>query len=151
MPKDTRPPQEILDQVIISRATFMSVIYGLSEAQLAVAGVVGRWSVKDLLAHIGKWEEVCLAELRKHISHEEPGGDYRDALPYNDQWEAELQDLSLLESLVYFETAHAHLLCFLAALTPEQWDGYVRAWVRGSTWHHFEEHGAEIRAWRDQL
>ncbi|HET8846031.1 MAG TPA: hypothetical protein VFN35_31500, partial [Ktedonobacteraceae bacterium] len=64
MPRDTRPPQEILDQVITSRATLMSVIYGLSEAQLAVAGVVGRWSVKDLLAHIGKWEEVCLAELQ---------------------------------------------------------------------------------------
>lgn len=151
MPKDTRPPQEILDHVITSRVALTSVVYGLSEAQLTTPGVVGRWSVKDLLAHLGKWEEVCLSELQKHLRGEEPGGDYRDALPYNDQWEAALQALSLLESIAYFETSHARLLCFLAALAEEQWNGYVRAWVRGSTWHHFEEHGAEIRAWRDQL
>lgn len=151
MAKDTRSPQEILDHIIASRVALTSVIYGLSEAQLATAGVVGRWSVKDLLAHLGKWEEVCLTELQKHVLGEEPGGDYRDALPYNDQWEAELQALSLLETIAYFETTHARLLSFLAGLTAEQWDGYVRAWVRGSIWHHFEEHGAEIRAWRDQL
>lgn len=151
MPRDTRPPQEILDQVITSRVALTSVIYGLSEAQLTTAGVVGSWSVKDVLAHIGKWEEVCLTELQKHLRGEEAGGDYRDALPYNAQWEAELQSLSLLESVAYFETTHARLLSFLATLTTEQWDGYVRAWVRGSIWHHFEEHGAEIHAWRDQL
>jgi hypothetical protein len=151
MPRDTRSPQEILDHVITSRVALTSVVYGLSEAQLTTSGVVGRWSVKDLLAHLGKWEEVCLTELQKHLRGEEPGGDYRDALAYNDQWEAELQALTLLESIAAFETSHARLLCFLAALKEEQWDGYVRAWVRGSTWHHFEEHGAEIRAWRDQL
>ena len=151
MPKDTRPPQEILEQVIASRIALTSVIYGLNEEQLDTAGAVGRWSVKDLLAHMGKWEEICLTELQKHVRGEEPGGDYRDALRYNDQWEAELQTLSLLESIAFFETSHARLLVFLGKLSEEQWDGYVRAWVRGSTWHHFEEHGAEIRAWREHL
>ncbi len=149
MPKDTRPPQEILEHVIASRVALTSVIYGLSEEQLITAGVVGRWSVKDLLAHMGKWEQICLAELQKHVRGEEPGGNYRDALWYNDQWEAELQALSLLESIALFETAHARLLMFLSKLSEEQWNGYVRAWVSGSTWHHFEEHGAEIRAWRE--
>lgn len=150
MPKDTRPPQEILEHIIASRVALTSVIYGLSVEQLTASGAVGRWSVKDLLAHMGRWEEVCLSELQKHVRGEEPGGNYRDALVYNDQWEAELQELSLLESVGLFETAHARLMLFLAALNEAQWNGYVRAWVSGSTWHHFEEHGAEIRLWREQ-
>ena len=74
--------------------------------------------------------------------------DYRDALAYNDMWEAELQSLTLLEAIALFETSHYRLFGLLSSLRPEQWDGYVRAWVRGSTWHHFEEHGEQIRAWR---
>jgi len=27
----------------------------------------------------------------------------------------------------------------------------VRAWLPGATWHHFEEHGEQIRAWRQSL
>jgi len=151
MPGDTRSPQEILAHVIDARVALVSVIYGLSGAELTASGAVGRWSVKDLLEHMGKWEELCLIELQKHMHGEEPGGNYRDALWYNDQWEDELQALSLLESIAFFETTHARLLLFLSRLSAEQWDGYVRAWVGGSTWQHFEEHGAEIRLWREHL
>ncbi|HEY1348499.1 MAG TPA: DinB family protein [Ktedonobacteraceae bacterium] len=150
MAKDTRPPRDILTHVIDARVALVSVMYGLSDAQLSATGAVGRWSVKNLLAHMGKWEEVCLGELQKHVRGQEPGGSYRDSLWYNDQWEGELQALSLLESIAFFETAHARLLLFLGGLADEQWDGYVRAWVGGATWHHFEEHGAEIRAWRER-
>jgi hypothetical protein len=151
MAKDTRSPQEILDHVIAARVALTSAIYGLSQEQLTIAGVVGHWTVKDLLAHVGKWEEVCLDELQKHLRGEEPGGNYRDALPHNDRWEAELQALSLAESLASFETSHERLLLFLGALREDQWNGYVRAWINGSTWHHFEAHAAEVRAWREQL
>jgi hypothetical protein len=102
------------------------------------------------MAHIGRWEEVCFDELQRHLHGEPPGGDYRDALPYNDQWEEELLGLSLQESIEKFETAHYRLFGLLSSLTPGQWNGYVRAWVRGSTWGHFEEHGEQILAWRTE-
>jgi hypothetical protein len=148
MPKDTREPQEILAHVIASRVALTSAIYGLSKNELTTKGAVGDWSVKDVMAHVGRWEEICFDELQKHLRGEQSTEDYRDALAYNDRWEAELQGLSLLETIEYFETAHYRLFGLLSSLTPEQWNGYVRAWVRGSTWHHFEEHGEQIRAWR---
>src|SRR5437660_6704245 len=95
MPRDTREPQEILAHVPQSRVALTSAIYGLSEVELTMEGPVGRWSVKDVMAHLGRWEEICFAELQKHLRGEQPTGDYRDALPYNDQWESELQALSL--------------------------------------------------------
>jgi len=148
MPKDTREPQEILSHVTVTRVALTSAIYGLSEDELAIAGAVGRWSVKDVMAHLGRWEEICLAELEKHLRGEQSIQDYRDPLPYNDEWEAELHALSLQEAVELFETAHYRLFGLLSSLEPEQWNGYVRAWVKGSTWHHFDEHGEQIRAWR---
>ena len=148
MPKDTRDPHEILAHVTQSRVALTSAIYGLSEAELTTPGPAGIWSVKDLMAHVARWEEVCLDELQKHLRGEPPTADYRDALPYNDQWQSELQALSLQESIEKFETAHYNLFGLLSSLTPGQWDGYIRAWVRGSTWHHFEEHAEQIRTWR---
>lgn len=151
MPKDSREPREILAHVIASRVALTSAIYGLSKDELNRPGAAGRWSVKDVMAHVGRWEEICLEELQKHLRGEQSTQDYRDALPYNDQWEAELQALSLHQAIELFETAHHRLFGLLSLLKPEQWNGYVRAWVRGSTWHHFEEHAEQIREWRERL
>lgn len=151
MPKDTREPGEILIHVISSRVALTSTMFGLSEEQLTTPGPVGKWSVKDVMAHIGHWEEVCLEELRIHLRGERSGKDYRDAVALNDEWEAGLQALSLQESITLFETAHYQLFALLASLRPDQWNGYVRAWVQGATWHHFEEHAEQIRAWREGL
>ena len=131
-----------------ARVALTSAIYGLSKAELTIEGPADRWSVKDLMAHIARWEEVCLDELQRHMHGEQPTGDYRDALLYNDQWESELSALTLQESIEMFENAHYRLFGLLSSLTPGQWDGYIRAWVRGSTWHHFEEHAEQIRSWR---
>ena len=147
MPKDTRESHEILAHVITSRVMLTSAIYGLSETVLTAKGAVGDWSVKDVMAHIGRWEEISTSELQKHLRGEQSIEDYRDAPAYNDRWEAELQSLTLQETIELFETAHYRLFGLLSSLKPEQWNGYVRAWVRGSTWHHFEEHGEQIRAW----
>ena len=151
MPRDTREPQEILAHVTAARVALTSSIYGLSEGELAMKGAVGDWSAKDVMAHIGRWEEICFDEMQKHLRGEQSTEDYRDALVYNDKWEAELQALLMQEVIEHFETAHYRLFGLLSSLMPRQWDGLVRAWVRGSTWHHFEEHGEQIRAWRDEL
>ena len=151
MPKDTREPQEILAHIITSRVALTSAIFGLSVDELTAPGAVGYWSVKDVMAHIGHWEEVCLEELRIHLRGERSDKDYRDAVAFNDQWEAGLQALSLQESIQMFETAHYQLFALLATLQPEQWNGYMRAWIPGATWHHFEEHGEQIRAWRQEF
>jgi hypothetical protein len=86
MPRDTREPQEILAYITASRVALTSAIYGLSEVELTTKGAVGRWSVKDVMAHLGRWEEICFDELQKHLRGEQSTEDYRDPLPYNDKW-----------------------------------------------------------------
>ena len=60
MAKDTRDPQEILAHITTARVALIAAIFGLSEDRLTAPGAVGKWSVKDVMAHIGHWEEVCL-------------------------------------------------------------------------------------------
>jgi len=148
MPRDTREPQEILAHITRARVALATAIYGLSEADLVRSGAVGSWSVKDVMAHVGRWEMVCFDILQDHLRGQQPAEDYSQATIFNDRWEAELQALSLPEAIDLFETAHHQLFGFLSSLQSEQWNGYIRAWVTGSTWHHFEEHAEQIRSWR---
>ncbi len=150
MPRDTREPQEILAHIIRARVALTTTIYGLSEDELTRAGAVGKWSVKDVMAHVGRWETVCFDTLQDHLRGKQPVEDYSQATVFNDRWEAELQALSLPEAIDLFETAHHRLFGFLSGLRPEQWNGYIRAWVTGSTWHHFEEHTGQIQSWRNK-
>ena len=151
MPRDKREPPEILAHITSSRVALTSAMYGLSEADLTTQHPVGKWSVKDVMAHIGRWEEKTLEVLQAHLLGKQTpldNNDYSDFLAYNDKWEAELQAYSLQEAIAYFETAHYQLFGFLSTLASEQWSGFVRAWVQGSAWHHFEEHAEQIRSWR---
>ena len=151
MPKDNRVPQDILAHITLSRVALTTTIYGLSETDMTSQHPVGKWSVKDVMAHVGRWEEVCLEVLETHLQGEKTAydnSDYNDFLASNDKWEAELQAYSLQEAVEHFETAHYRLFGFLSALPPEKWKGFVRVWVQGSTWHHFDEHAEQIRSWR---
>src|SRR2546421_12976771 len=91
MPKDTRTPQEILDHITSSRVALTSAIYGMSEAEMTTQQPVGKWSVKDVIAHLGRREEICLSVLQAHLRGEKTSENYTDCLPYNDKWETELQ------------------------------------------------------------
>jgi len=148
MPRDTREPQEILAHIIRARVALTAAIYGLSTDELTRVGAVGKWSVKDVMAHVGRWETVCFDVLQDHLQGKQPAEDYSQAGAFNDKWEDELLALSLSEAIDLFETTHHRLYGFLSSLRPEQWNGYVRAWVAGSSWHHFEEHAEQIQAWR---
>src|SRR2546426_7343287 len=101
MPKDTRDPKDILAHITRARVALTSAIYGLSEADLAQEGPVGRWSVKDVMAHIGRWEEICSTVLNAHLHGEEISENYRDFYAYNDKWESELHALTLQQSIEY--------------------------------------------------
>jgi hypothetical protein len=52
---------EISDALEDERENFLEAIDGLSAEQLQTSGVVGEWSVKDIMIHLSAWE----AELVK--------------------------------------------------------------------------------------
>lgn len=54
---------ELLQRLDKAWVAFRTSYLGLSEPQLSVPGVVGNWSVRDIIAHVTTWEEEALKHL----------------------------------------------------------------------------------------
>jgi uncharacterized damage-inducible protein DinB len=146
-----------------SRRELLDAIAGLSDEELLEPGVVGEWSVRDVLQHISLWE----AELVKLLVHVQqrrrPTGDRFagkidiDAL--NARWHAETKDRPLDSVQADFaavrqqtqrrlnEVGEADLAN--AKLVPWLKGRPLWQWVFEDTAEHDHEHAAQIRAWRE--
>ena len=54
---------ELLQRLDKAWVAFRTSYLGLSEPQLSAPGVVGNWSVRDIIAHVTTWEEEALKHL----------------------------------------------------------------------------------------
>jgi hypothetical protein len=125
---------------------------GLSDAQLTAPGVVGDWSVKDILAHVTTWEQEALTHLPtisaggrppKYVSY---GG--LDA--FNAQTSERKRALALAEVLSQLHATHRQLLDYIASVPDELFvtDTRFRHRLRLDTYSHYPLHAEMIRAWR---
>jgi uncharacterized damage-inducible protein DinB len=63
--------EEALNQIADSRQALLKAIEGLDETLIEEQRVDGGWTIKDLLAHLIAWDEICLAPMRR-FSQEQP-------------------------------------------------------------------------------
>ncbi|MEK7693088.1 MAG: ClbS/DfsB family four-helix bundle protein, partial [Chloroflexota bacterium] len=63
---------ELLDAIRRDRATLDALVTSLSEAQMIAPELDAGWSVKDVLAHITAWEQLCLKWIREGRRDEGP-------------------------------------------------------------------------------
>src|SRR5262245_28967937 len=54
---------EIFDELARSRAALLEAIAGLDEDAMERKGIVGEWSVKNVLAHVAAWESWVVQTL----------------------------------------------------------------------------------------
>ena len=146
-----------------ARGELQKVIDGLSDEELLAPGVVGGWSVRDVLQHISLWE----AELVKLLVHlpqgrKPPGERYSgevDIDKLNAKWHAETRDRPLEHVLTDFQAVRKQTVRRVEALAdadlevvkPHSWlrGRPVWVWIADETWEHDREHAEQIRAWRE--
>jgi hypothetical protein len=123
---------------------FQQALEGLPDELLTQPGVAGDWSVKDLLAHLAFWHEsmVEIATVRAR-GGDIPGPDV-EAL---NQREGEARANWPLQQ-ARDEAQRTHLLVLETALAIPDIDPEL---LEGDTWGHYEEHTADVRAWRERL
>lgn len=71
MPRPKSKP-ELIDQAQQRYAELLQEIEDLSEDDLCAPGVVGEWSIKDVLAHLAEWHRMCLGWYRAGAAGEVP-------------------------------------------------------------------------------
>lgn len=126
---------------------------GLSEAAMDQPGVVGEWSVRDVLAHVSWWEDEALEHLPTILAGGRPprysttwGG--IDAL--NVAMIVRWRPLTLAELQERRRQTHERLIAFLETVPEEQFatETRFRRRLRLDTWGHYPLHAQAIREWR---
>lgn len=145
-------------ELAAARAELMWQLVGLDEEILSGTSIVGRWTAKDILAHVAAWDdlyrqriELALASRDREIVPLDP--DWLNARLY-DEW----QGRSIDEALTAATTARKSFLDTLAYVPDDVLDRtFPLPWSDRSVAHWTEwraqrdrEHAAQVATWRDQ-
>jgi DinB superfamily len=127
---------DALAELSRTRAELLAAISGLDEAALDRKGVIGDWSIKNVLAHIAAWEAWVVEALPPRMTTGVTPEDFRqraaDEDRFNAEEVAEREELTPDEQLMELERTRAELLTYLpgldaAALARKQpWDTWER-------------------------
>ena len=127
---------------------------GLSQAQLTEPGVLGEWSVKDILAHVTTWEEEALKYLPLILSGGRPPRytRYGGIDGFNAQMAEQKRGTALTEVLGQLEGTHRRLIDYLHSVPEEQFtrETPFRHRLRLDTYSHYPLHARAIREWRER-
>jgi hypothetical protein len=152
---------QLVEAVENGRDQLLVTLEGLSDEAQGESGVVGDWSVKDILAHISRWEAELISMLFQAQRGLQPGtaqfsGSSTDEL--NAKWYKESKDRPLDRVWSDFDGVHEQILRRLDDLTDaDLYDTNRFTWLRGKTlasymasdsYEHEAEHAEQIRAWR---
>ena len=135
---------------------FKASFCDLSEAQIQQPGVVGEWSIKDIIGHLTTWEDEAL----KALPVIQQGGKlprYKDLYgglnAFNALMTEKKRALSLSEILEQSEMTHHRLIAFISKAPEEMFttETRFRRRIRLDTYSHYPQHTRAILAWRNEL
>ena len=151
---------ELLDALEDEREKFLDAIDGLSDEELIEPGVVGEWSVKDIIFHICMWEADLINLLWQLSQGEKPSTAYftnSSVDETNAAWQEISKTRSLDQTLADFEAVRKQT-CRKVRAIPEkdlidparyEWleGSPLWEWIAGDSFEHEIEHSAQIREW----
>ena len=142
-----------------TRAELLAAISGLDEAALDRTGVVGDWSIKNVLAHIAAWEAWVVEALPARMTTNTTPEDFRqraaDEDRFNAEEVAEREELTPDEQLMELERTRAELLAYLRGLDVaalerkhpwDTWAGTLPEYLLEALRDHEAEHVETLRA-----
>jgi hypothetical protein len=144
----------LLRRVEMAWAALKESYAGLPDARLMEPGVVGDWSVKDILAHVTTWEEEALQHLPVIIAGGRPpryvtfGG--IDA--FNAHMAEQKREITLADVRRHLDETHGRLLDFIRSAPAGQFtrESRARRRLRLDTYGHYSKHAEAIRDWRQR-
>lgn len=155
---------EVIKALQEGREAFLESLEGLDDETQLRSGVVGEWSVKDLLFHLTMWE----AELVKLLWQVSQGQvpttiHFTDATldDTNLAWNRLGESRSLEQVWQDFHAVRRQTIQRVKALADQDFGNPARFrwlagrpledWVADNAHRHEAEHADQIRAWRENL
>lgn len=151
---------EILDALEDVRENFLEVIDGLSDEMLQEPGVVGDWSVKDIMIHISTWEAELVKLLWQVKQGQKPTTVHFSPLDVderNQEWFKAYHDRQFGRVLADFAAVRKQTSRRVEAFTDKElmdpqhysWsNGHpLWEWIAEDSFGHEEEHIGQIKEW----
>jgi hypothetical protein len=138
---------DLLQRIEDSWSAFLTSLDDLTEDQLLEPNAVGEWSLKELLGHIAFWDDLGRENAALALSGQTR--EFDDFEEMNQADHAARQGRTLAEERAAMHQAHAALVADLAE-RAELDAVAIDAAVAGSTYEHYDEHLADVRAWRER-
>ncbi|HJZ46533.1 MAG TPA: DinB family protein [Roseiflexaceae bacterium] len=148
-----------LAQLNDTRAELLGAFAGLDEAALDRKGVVGEWSIKNVLAHIAAWEAWVVQALPVRLATGATPADLRQRIADEDRFNAEevaeREELTPDEQLMELERTRAELLAYVRGLDAptlerrhpwDTWEGTLPQYLLAALRDHEAEHVEALRA-----
>ncbi len=107
------------------RARLEELVASLPTGEMAEPGVVGDWSVKDVLAHLADWEAHMLVWLEaaragQAVAGPEPGLSWRQIKAFNRRLYERHREETLAAVRTSFREAHERFMTMVAAMPEEE-------------------------------
>ena len=147
------PKDELLKEAAREYKAFHEALQGLNEEDMTELWF-GTWSIRDIVAHISGWHREIGKALERIARGERPmpeGVSYDDVDAWNEKFAAAKRGEAVADVLLELDKTHQYFLHVAANVPAERFQPGKTAWklVDGSSAHHYREHAAQIRAWRD--
>jgi len=153
----------LLERIRSEHRRLETALAGISPENMLRPGVVGEWSIKDILAHISDWEQRFLSWYRAGQRGEvperpEPGLSWDDLDLLNQRIYEKHRHRSLPDVRAGFDASYQELIAAVEAMSEEElftagrfaWTGDypLLPYLRANADEHYAEHAAQIEAWR---
>lgn len=145
--------QQLLKRLDQAWVSLKESYAGLTDSQLAEPGVMGDWSVKDILAHVTTWEEEALKYLPLILRGDRPprySVQYGGIDAFNARMAEQKRALPPSEILRQLDETHRRLIDYVQSAPEEQFtrETRFRRRLRLDTYSHYPVHTKAIREWR---
>lgn len=152
---------EIIDALEDERERFLEVIDGLPDEALQQPGVVGEWSVKDVMSHLIAWETELIKLLWQAQQGQKPTSAHFGSMALDDlnaTFYRETKDRPLDRVMADFQAVRKQTARRIDAFADADLNNPQRypwlnnqplwSWVAGDSFEHEAEHRAQISEWR---
>ena len=155
-----------LDVLEYGHKTLLSSIEDLSEEACNAGGVCGRWSVKNIVAHLTSYEQLLADVIHTLLVEDSETPTMNDMRAqggtFNDAQVDRRQAMSLVETVAEYNEAHRNVMALADQLPTETFrengtmpwygDDYcLDDFIVYTNYAHKREHSAEINVYRDRL
>jgi hypothetical protein len=154
--------ESILVNIQTERRRLEKNLADLTAEDMVAKGVIGDWSVKDILAHLVNWEQRFLnwyqAGLRGEIPQTPaPGMTWRDLDQLNQMIYLEHKEQTLESVMADFKDSYQQILQTMSEISEEDifpvgrfaWTGNenLAAYIKANTANHYRWAKTQIRKW----